>query len=117
MSEMCGSGAAAPFFGMAILPVGWGGAAPMPGNVGGVAACGAPILADGARKRFFFEKKNQKTFAPVLSHCGRLIASTKKTRVFCFFFSKKKCLPGFTLLPWQRADYCGVMVPNRPWVS
>jgi len=33
---------------------------------------------------FFFEKKNQKTFASSVD--------TKWTKVFCFFFSKKKIL-------------------------
>jgi hypothetical protein len=40
------------------------------------------------RKQFFFEKKNQKTFTFVsrvfLQH------HPKDTKVFCFFFSKKK---------------------------
>jgi NodT family efflux transporter outer membrane factor (OMF) lipoprotein len=39
------------------------------------------------RKRFFFEKKNQKTFA----NWGSLYPETTKPKqVFCFFFSKKK---------------------------
>jgi len=58
-------------------------------------------------KRFFFEKKNQKTFVP-----GRALSAAsnsdsdpsvppslrslskeqaKSAKVFCFFFSKKKC--------------------------
>jgi hypothetical protein len=39
-------------------------------------------------KQFFFEKKNQKTFA----RCRGAIPSTcaKNIKVFCFFFSKKK---------------------------
>jgi hypothetical protein len=41
-------------------------------------------------KQFFFEKKNQKTFI----HFERVpvvpAASTDRTKVFCFFFSKKK---------------------------
>jgi len=32
---------------------------------------------------FFFEKKNQKTFSPLVLY--------SETKVFCFFFSKKKC--------------------------
>jgi len=37
---------------------------------------------------FFFEKKNQKTFA---SWGSRLLRQPlKETKVFCFFFSKKK---------------------------
>jgi hypothetical protein len=38
---------------------------------------------------FFFEKKNQKTFAVLgLAYPGR--PKPKLTEVFCFFFSKKK---------------------------
>jgi hypothetical protein len=38
-------------------------------------------------KKFFFEKKNQKT----LVHEARVPARvSKKLKVFCFFFSKKK---------------------------
>jgi hypothetical protein len=43
------------------------------------------------RKVFFFEKKNQKTFflkSPLLQQ-----GAFKKSKVFCFFFSKKKCCP------------------------
>ncbi len=46
-------------------------------------------------KAFFFEKKKQKTFAaPLLNRLGfsgksRLL-QMRKTKVFCFFFSKKK---------------------------
>jgi hypothetical protein len=35
---------------------------------------------------FFFEKKNQKTFAPAL----RRAAVGEGVKVFCFFFSKEK---------------------------
>jgi hypothetical protein len=35
---------------------------------------------------FFFEKKNQKTFALA----PRLPAVSARAKVFCFFFSKKK---------------------------
>jgi hypothetical protein len=38
------------------------------------------------RKQFFFEKKNQKTFAYWARACGQ----SKGVKVFCFFFSKKK---------------------------
>jgi xanthine dehydrogenase iron-sulfur cluster and FAD-binding subunit A len=41
------------------------------------------------RKQFFFEKKNQKTFANLASvHPER--PQPKQSKVFCFFFSKKK---------------------------
>jgi hypothetical protein len=40
---------------------------------------------------FFFEKKNQKTFFPL---SRRRPASTRQlTKVFCFFFAKKKAFP------------------------
>jgi len=38
------------------------------------------------RKQFFFEKKNQKTFAYWARPCGQ----SEGVKVFCFFFSKKK---------------------------
>jgi hypothetical protein len=38
------------------------------------------------RKQFFFEKKNQKTFAYWARACGQ----SQGMKVFCFFFSKKK---------------------------
>jgi hypothetical protein len=48
------------------------------------------------RKLFFFEKKNQKTFISVGARCRNLsvhVGTGLKTKVFCFFFSKKKRLP------------------------
>jgi hypothetical protein len=54
------------------------------------------------RQTFFFEKKNQKTFVylgSVLSPACRTIGNSREIKVFCFFFSKKKCLPAFTGLP------------------
>jgi hypothetical protein len=43
----------------------------------------------GMRKKFFFEKKNQKTFTNLASvHADQL---SPGFNVFCFFFSKKKC--------------------------
>jgi hypothetical protein len=39
---------------------------------------------------FFFEKKNQKTFATLVCAVGQRVAQV--TKVFCFFFSKKKSL-------------------------
>jgi hypothetical protein len=47
----------------------------------------------GERKKFFFEKKNQKTFGLVVRVAETAGDSTKK--FFCFFFSKKKRLPLF----------------------
>jgi hypothetical protein len=43
-------------------------------------------------KDFFFEKKKQKTFASLGSLYPRK-AEAKRIKVFCFFFSKKKCFP------------------------
>jgi hypothetical protein len=48
---------------------------------------------DKRKKKFFFEKKNQKTFGFMVHVVGALRDSIKK--VFCFFFSKKKRLPFF----------------------
>jgi hypothetical protein len=50
-----------------------------------------PGQSGEGRKQFFFEKKNQKTFAPLPSLSGE--AEAKHAKVFCFFFSKKKALP------------------------
>jgi hypothetical protein len=59
--------------------------------------------AQGNRvKQFFFEKKNQKTFAI----CARASGQGAEVKVFCFFFSKKKAffpLPSFTRLLWPEA--------------
>jgi hypothetical protein len=43
---------------------------------------------------FFFEKKNQKTFAtaPTASRILRHPCAAPAAKVFCFFFSKKKAL-------------------------
>jgi hypothetical protein len=42
---------------------------------------------DEGRKVFFFEKKNQKTFMSLGAEMER---PRQQTKVFCFFFSKKK---------------------------
>jgi hypothetical protein len=47
---------------------------------------------------FFSEEKNQKTFAPPGFHDpgpGRHDGTRAEVKVFCFFFSKKKCFPSF----------------------
>jgi hypothetical protein len=43
-----------------------------------------------AKKAFFFEKKNQKTFAMLA------LATLKRAKSFCFFFQKEalSCCPG-----------------------
>jgi hypothetical protein len=41
---------------------------------------------------FFFEEKNQETFAK-LDRAVPASPKPKLTKVFCFFFSKKKCFP------------------------
>jgi len=43
------------------------------------------------RKRFFFEKKNQKTF--IHKNYFGVALRIKLIKVFCFFFSKKKTFP------------------------
>jgi hypothetical protein len=48
---------------------------------------------------FFFEKKNQKTFGLGFSPVANDVYH--KSKVFCFFFSKKKC---FRL---AQVDRCG----------
>jgi len=46
------------------------------------------------RKVFFFEKKKQKTFVRLVQRPDcEFLRFTKLTKVFCFFFSKKKILP------------------------
>jgi len=44
-----------------------------------------------AGKQFFFEKKNQKTFA--YKACALPQRAHQWTKVFWFFFSKKNCFP------------------------
>jgi hypothetical protein len=46
-------------------------------------------MNDQGSKRFFFEKKNQKTFTPLRSLRPER-PQPSHVRVFCFFFSKKK---------------------------
>jgi hypothetical protein len=50
-------------------------------------------------RMFFFEKKNQKTFVSAM-HCSE--DSRQHQKVFCFFFSKKKCFPYFLPAPFYR---------------
>jgi len=50
----------------------------------------------------FFEKKNQKTFAPAPwqpDGSYMSLRGTKRAKVFCFFFSKKKSFSSLALLP------------------
>jgi hypothetical protein len=53
----------------------------------------------GRTKQFFFEKKNQKTFIR-LGGADPTKPKPKQTKVFCFFFSKKK-----TFLSRSNADF------------
>jgi hypothetical protein len=47
------------------------------------------LRARKGRKQFFFEKKNQKTFAPWV--CGSAGATAHRDKsFFCFFFLQKK---------------------------
>jgi hypothetical protein len=47
------------------------------------------------RKQFFFEKKNQKTFVPLVA--GMMPLTYQQIKVFWFFFSKKNCCLGTCL--------------------
>jgi hypothetical protein len=63
-----------------------------------------------ARKQFFFEKKNQKTFAldaPIISLAGAAVRREAEITVFWFFFSKKNCL-------LCRGGSTGVRSPRSP---
>jgi hypothetical protein len=62
------------------------------GDWGFVAGAGVGV----GRKRFFFEKKKQKTFI----FLGRVLGTTprQRTKVFWFFFSKKNILTSFILV-------------------
>jgi hypothetical protein len=51
-----------------------------------------------AESMFFFEKKNQKTFD--LMERTADPARDSITKVFCFFFSKKKRLPFRSIKAW-----------------
>jgi hypothetical protein len=54
------------------------------------------------QKRFFFEKKNQKTFANLIS-LYPFRPQPKQSKVFCFFFFKKEVLASlpYGLPPWH----------------
>jgi hypothetical protein len=43
-----------------------------------------------ARKLFFFEKKNQKTFAPLRACVAPSGVTSKKSKFFCFFLFTKR---------------------------
>jgi hypothetical protein len=45
------------------------------------------------RKQFFFEKKEPKNFGTTGLAPLRKRRSRNEVKVFCFFFSKKKCFP------------------------
>jgi hypothetical protein len=67
----------------------------MPPVCGGVSRCMqawsivCPSGFGARRKPFFFEKKNQKTFAHSDAYWG-IRRVHQRTKVFCCFFSKKK---------------------------
>ena len=68
---------------------------------------------------FFFEKKNQKTFAYFA--CALWQGARQGTKVFCYFLSKKKALPVFLLLGAAGPRYTpsGDLIPPpdyREWV-
>jgi Flp pilus assembly protein TadD len=58
-------------------------------------------------KRFFFEKKNQKTFATSGSLCPEM-AKPEGSKVFCCFFSKKK-----SFLPVLLLAACSARTPSQ----
>jgi hypothetical protein len=45
---------------------------------------------DRGSKPFFFEKKNQKTFAPRSTCVTPAVATSKKSKFFCFFLFTKR---------------------------
>jgi hypothetical protein len=48
------------------------------------------------RKPFFFEKKNQKTFAPRSARVTAALVTAKKQSFFAAFCSQKDALPSFS---------------------
>jgi hypothetical protein len=67
-----------------------------------------PGQSGEGRKQFFFEKKNQKTFAYWARACGQ----SQGVKVFCFFFSKKKAF-----LPCLTFDPSGGWTAAYPWTE
>jgi hypothetical protein len=56
----------------------------------------------GKERMFFFEKKNQKTFVPLVSFVSRCVS--KESKVFCFFFQKRSAFLKINVLPvWPPA--------------
>jgi hypothetical protein len=51
------------------------------------------------RKQFFFEKKNQKTFAPLRAHLPPSGVTSKNQSFFASFCSQKEVLPAFFIPP------------------
>jgi hypothetical protein len=47
-------------------------------------------VQEEGRKTFFFEKKKQKTFAPLRVPVPPSGVTAKKSKFFCFFFVHKK---------------------------
>jgi hypothetical protein len=63
----------------------------------------------GIRKKFFFEKKNQKTFVSLAYAAGENRDSDVK--VFCFFSSEKKAFSRRQLLPAFTALQPSMLIP------
>jgi hypothetical protein len=57
-------------------------------EIGDNAVTGADTWPVSKGRMFFFEKKNQKTFAFLRARCDW--RGPQEIKVFCFFFSKKK---------------------------
>jgi hypothetical protein len=65
-------------------------------------------LGNAEGKQFFFEKKNQKTFATGRTRCRN--AHAKIPKVFWFFFSKKNTFPSSRPYP-SPARYPAASLP------
>jgi hypothetical protein len=63
-------------------------------EIGDRAATGAATWPVSKGRMFFFEKKNQKTFALWRARCDW--RGPQGIKVFCFFFSKKKSFLAFS---------------------
>jgi len=70
------------------------------------------------RKQFFFEKKNQKTFTCFEYVPVESAALSERTKVFCFFFSKKKyflCFAGVSVS--TRIGIAGLRLRQQSFLS
>jgi hypothetical protein len=70
-------------------------------GAGGKACGGAGGVGRGISKKFFFEKKNQKTFTYEAS--ALTTTRTTEVNVFCFFFQKRS--PCFLTAPHAKPPF------------